>query len=128
MMSREVSDAAVPVEQRRNRHLVPKHRAVLAIVSQQHAARLPLRQRLAQSVAPILFAIVALQEPEVAADKLRRGITRQGLESGIDVEHRLLGILGIHERNSVGRALDQAPIDTCVKGRHDYCPSTPAAV
>src|SRR5258706_13873787 len=127
MMTHEVSDAAVLVEQRRDRHLVPKYAPVLAIVSQQHTARLPLRERLAQSIPAVLLTFANRQEAQVAADQLRRREARQGLESGIDVKHRALRILGVHERDPVGRGFDQAPIDSCVKARH-YSPSTPAAV
>src|SRR5216683_2352293 len=122
MMTRKVSDASVLVEQRRNRHLVPKHPAVLAIVAQQHTARLPLPKRLAQSMPAVLFTIVRLQQAQIAADQLCRRVTRQGFESGIDVNYRTLRIQRVHERDPVGRALDQAPVDTCVKAkarRHD---------
>src|SRR5258708_5409572 len=122
MMTREVSDASLLVKQRRNRHLVPKHPAVLAIVAQQHPAGPPPPKRLAQSMPAVLLTIVPLQEAQIADEQFGRGVARQGFESGIDVNHRTLRIQRVNERDPVGRALDQAPVDTCVKARHD-CPS-----
>src|SRR6202023_774098 len=72
MMTHEVSDASALIEQRRDRHLVPKYAPVLAIVAQQHTAGFPLRKRLAQSMPAVLLAIVRLQEAQVAADQFRR--------------------------------------------------------
>ena len=62
MMADIVGDAALVVEQRQNRHLVPKYPAVFAVVSQQHPAGLAQLERLAQAVPAVLFAIIRLQE------------------------------------------------------------------
>ena len=73
-------------------------------------------------MSPVLLAIIRLQEAQIAAEQLRRRIAGQSLETAIGVNHRVLRILRIDQRNSFGRTLDQAPIQICVKAAHD-CPS-----
>ncbi len=118
MMAGEVRDTALGIEQRQNRHLVPKQRAVLAVISQQHAAGLPAVHRLAQPVPAVLLAIVPLQQPQIAADEFSSGIAGQRFETGIGVDDRAFGILRIDEHHSFGRSLDQAAIQV-----QRQCPS-----
>ena len=68
---------------------------------------------------PILFAVVPLQQSQIAAQQFRGRIAGQGFETGIGVDHRALRILCVHEHDALGRALDQAPIHIRVKARHD---------
>src|ERR1700733_8899817 len=119
MVTGKMSEAPVRVEQRQNRHLVPEYRAVLAVVAQQHAAGFSLPQRLAQSMPPVLFAVLPLQQAQIAAEQFRRRVAGQGFESGVGVDHRALGVLRVHEHYSLGRTLDQAPIHIRVKASHD---------
>src|ERR1700679_4359005 len=104
MMARELSDATVRIEQRQNRHLVPEYRAVLAVVAQQHAAGLSLPERLAQSMPPVLVAVLSLQHAQVTAKQFRRRVAGQGFEAGVGVDDRALGVLRVHEHHSPGRS------------------------
>ena len=83
-------DVAFGAAQRLHHHLVPELGAVLAIVTQQHAAGLTLRDGGAQLIAPFLIPIPGLQPSQILTEQLRGAESAHPLEGAVDVDDRLM--------------------------------------